>query len=705
MYGQCDSHTLSRHRMWRLINSRCLVDESTKPKDGDVACASCMPGMLLNLKTGACSRCPEGSALMPASGKCEKCPAKTAAIPIWDFSDGFDHLGGILPAEFATQTCSGSCIDCSATNHPNGDCFFELASYPNRDSDGTIVGIRQSQYMGNYYTAQLAIPLQLISDGTIEVTYAFVHTDPDSTDAVPSTLNAMITIDGVDHQLDDSRTLTVKPGKIKLDIKQGERQLLFTVVQDGVIELEDRFDVVLLSVKVVGELRGGNPTCVKCTAGHYCPGNTESFVPCPPGYYNYAPNMDKCVKCQAGYAQKDAGSQFCNYCGTGTYTNDNQTLCINSCNISSFAGNWDLTGLRGLVFGPLTKSNLGDAGGRGNSGGAGNLSMLPPVEALDTLNIERFFVSPCNFVNENKCMDRTCTRNRERGSTVEDAYACQRINANLSYSLGDDVSYTTYNGKLTQYLTGGDKCHSSSLSSLTRRTNITFVCDPTEVPGTLSYINEYPSCQFNFALNSRYGCPVCSAASFQVVTSDCGDDEFKVTKYYKRSDHSSCVGGFVPPADVKVSCRKCTNSDYEIIWSDCENGIQKPTYELKKTSIGCIDAKESQLARENSLASISVRECRKIDATIGNNSFTVGLFFVTIGIASAVAAAYVFYKRHADLSVRYQRLNNNATGHLEMADHDDFGHDEEEEDDGDDFSNQNAPAKGAATQSSAVEDA
>jgi len=144
----------------------------------------------------------------------------------------------------------------------------------------------------------------------------------------------------------------------------------------------------------------------------------------------------------------------------------------------------------------------------------------------------------------------------------------------------------------------------------------------------------------------------------------------KKVSYYKKESHSTCFGGYVPPADVVTECRFCAPSDFRVVWSDCIGGTQTAAHELTLSGVGCIDSELFQKKRTDDAAALGARQCSKIDAKLGFNTFTVGLLFIFVGIALALSAAYVFYKRHADLSVRYQRLSTNVGGSLEMADYD-----------------------------------
>lgn len=681
-YSQCTSG--KRTQSWKLINANCKpgVDGAFPAESKQVGCDLCMAGTRTEVDTASgatkCVKCPEGQIYSKDKDTCTDCGPGTAAIPVLDYSSGFDVFGGTLPSTYITD-CQGVCPSCTGGNGASDGSVscdsraFQLASYPFSDSDGTVVGIRQSNLLGSFYTATLQIPIELITDGSVEVLYAFYDPNlnkPDVKQATPP--SAVITIDGFDHVLDSTKTTVSdinKVGRVKVDdVKTGKHSIVLSVIGSSESTTSDRVDVVILGIKVLGEVSGGAGQCIQCTAGHFCPGKTSRFVPCSPGTYASGTSFTQCKTCPQGYAVKEYGRTYCDYCYGGTFANADHTLCENTCNIS-FWGYYayDLTPLKGTVFGPLTSENVGP-------------SNTP--EYLDAHGIHRFFVSPCTFVNADKSSD-TCTH--YYGSEVENAYACQRINANWSYSLGDDVRYTLVNGRLVMKLTGGDRCHHQTTAP--RSSNITFVCDPSASPGTLTFVNEMPACQYNFVLTSKYSCQVCLNNSFARAESECDPiTETKTIKYYKESWAAGCEGGVVPPPPFNVSCRKCHPNDYMEMWSDCEGGSQSLARMVKSDRKGCI---EDKLVFN---ATSETRACHKIEATIGANTFTAGILSFALIVGGAIITIYVLHRRHSDLKHKYQRLAANASEAAEMGPTDAF-ESNDDEDDGIGFSVHNQPAR------------
>ncbi|CUE74841.1 membrane-associated protein, putative [Bodo saltans] len=655
VYGDCtvspsDSSKYTRSRDWKLINSRCIETSSTIPASSDVACEICSPGFYVNDKL-VCVPCESGSMYDSTTKQCTPCGKGSAALPIVDYSSGFDSLKGTIPQDIFSMSCSGLCSTC-----PEGQEWcqsagqgFALAPFVNHDADNTIVGIRQDLANGNSYTSVLTYKFHMVSDGGISLSYGFFKQGLGNT-AVPDELTATITIAGKEHLLDKYYVgPPTKPQIIQSLDGPADYELTFMVTQSGFVAPEDMYAATLLSMKITGDGRGAAGECTSCRRGHYCPGATPNFVPCPLGKSQASEGKSTCDACTGNSISKELGSIWCQSCDVGTVVSANHQLCENQCNFS-FAGNrFDFTDLKGVIFGPLLPT--------------GSRTDLTTDE-MDSMNMYRFFISPCSLVNTDKENALKCST--LFGSDLEDAYSCQRLNGNQSYSAGDDLHYFVHpvTQQLTMRITGGTMCHRAGVA---RSTNVTFVCDPTQNGyGSMQYISEEPQCQYNFQYTSKYGCPVCTEDSFSRVETECSDEGVRSVSYFKKSFASQCHGGFAPPDQVNTTCEKCKADFYNLVWSDCENGIQTQSYVLQESHRGCVD--DGTLSFP---AVTSQQTCKKINAKIGANGFTFAILFVLGSVSLLFYSLYSLYYRHNRLQVEYQRLSNNAGEMAEMDDDDD----------------------------------
>jgi hypothetical protein len=657
VYKPCGRNA-KRQRDWMLSNSRCI--ESSRPPSDIVDCAGCMPGFIRAASAdgseSSCVPCPDGQFLNKDSGRCEVCQAGTAAVPTLSFTDGFDSFGGAIPETFATMSCTGLCSGCAGSN-PNSPAYcttaigvFELSSYANddpNDADGTLVGIRSSASGGSYWTSTLTIPINLLVPGMLDLQYMFAFQDADAgTSVLPRQFTATFTLDEQETLFDPYYVGPTLRGRIAQYISQaGQHKAVITVSQFGRIDSVSAVSLVLLKLSITGDSRGAAAKCQTCSSGNYCPGNTSTFLPCPVAQMQPQTGQTGCVNCSSGTVSKEEGSTWCRWCNFGTVASPTHDLCINSCNVTFGGNNYDFTALRNVVFGPLYPP--------------GARTDLTP-SAADARDVHRFFVSPCSFVNTNKSDDKCSLL---FGNTVEDAYACQRLNANRSYSIGDDVMYTTtQGGQLQMRITGGNPCSDGT----ERSTNITFVCDPDTTPGVMQYMGESPKCHYNFLFSSAYGCPRCTPDSFSKVTSDCTADSVITVAYFRKDFAKSCIGGYVPPAPVNFSCSRCVLSDFKKVWSACRGGQQ--TQSWTKVSTACLD--DGKLLFPPIEAS---RACSTIDAEIGFNGFTLSIALVVALAAMLFFGLYVMYTRHRKLQIEYHRLSNNANEMADVQEDDDDG--------------------------------
>lgn len=637
----------SRNRQWKLVNTRCIETASSMPQSGLVDCALCPSGMYTDSSLN-CVACPVGQALIGST--CTACQPGTAAVPIVDYSGGFDFLGGNLVGTAGfSMSCNGLCSACAdGTACVAPDSGFELASFKNHDDDNTVVGIRQSLSNGYAFTSRLSYKFTLVTDGSVSIKYTFVRQGA-GTNPVPDVLSATVSVDGYEYEFDK---YFVSPGGPSGTFSRqlsgpASYELVFTVAQSGYIAQDDTFAAAILSMVVEGDAAGGSAKCSACKAGHYCPGSTNHYVPCSLGTAQPRSGQSSCDTCSGNSISKEVGAKYCQNCAYGTYASTDHQVCVNTCDITFGGNRYDFTELRGVVFGPLlqpgTRTDLTE-------------------DQMDAMNLYRFFVSPCSFVNQDKSRGDVCSISY--GSLVEDAYSCQRLNANRSYSAGDDLHFgvNSASQQFNMRITGGDMCHRANVA---RSTNITFLCDPNqEGYGTMQYISESPQCQYNFLFTSKYGCPVCTADSFTKVQSDCGDDGISSVAYFKKPFASQCHGGFVPPAAVNSTCEKCKSDFYDLVWSDCKDGKQTQSYVLKAVHKGCVDDGKVALPP----IAHSSQSCTKIDAKIGANGFTFTLVFIVGCVSLLFYALYTLYSRHTRLQVEYQRLSTNSGEMADMGD-------------------------------------
>jgi len=636
----------SRLRQWKLVNTRCIETASSMPQSGEVDCALCPSGMYTDASLN-CVACPSGQALI--GGTCSACQQGTAAVPMLDYSGGFDYLGGNLVGSAGfSMSCSGLCSSCAdGTACTTADSGFELASFTNHDEDNTVVGIRQSLSNGYAFTSRLSYKFSLVTDGSVSINYAFIRQGA-GTNPVPDVLTATLAVNGEEFELDKYHVTPGAPvGTFARQLPgPASYELVFTVAQSGYIAPDDVFAAAILSMVVEGDASGASSKCSACKAGHYCPGSTDRYMPCGYGTAQPRSGQASCDVCSGNSISKEIGAKYCQYCGYGSYASADHKVCINTCNISLGGNQFDFTDLRGIVFGPLLQP--------------GSRTDLTQDE-MDAMNMYRFFISPCSFVNQDKTRGDVCSISY--GNLVEDAYSCQRLNANRSYSAGDDLHFSVNyaSQQLNMRISGGDMCHRANVA---RSTNITFLCDPNqEGYGTMQYISEAPQCQYNFLFTSKYGCPICTEDSFSRVQTDCGDDGISSVSYFKKSYASQCHGGFSPPPSVNTTCEKCKAEFYDLIWSDCTNGKQTQSYVLKAQHKGCVD--DGKVALEP--ITHATQACTKIDAKIGANGFTFTLIFIVGCVSLLFYSLYTLYSRHTRLQVEYQRLSTNSGEMADMA--------------------------------------
>lgn len=639
-----------RRRQWKLVSSRCIQTASSMPPSDYVPCALCPTGFHTD-SNFACVPCPAGQKFDSVTNACVVCGAGTAAVPIVDYGNGFDTPDGTLDPQLFEMSCEGLCAGC-----PDGQAYctskgegFEVVPFVNKDEDNTINGIRQTLSNGNSFTSKLTYKFHLTTDGSVFLTYKFIRQGA-GTGPVPSALTATITLDGREFLLDKYFSSGDLKGTLMRGLSgPGDYELVFTVSQSGYIAPDDMFAVALLSLVIEGDSRGAANKCSQCKAGHYCPGGTDTYLACSLGTAQPRMGQSRCDACSGNMIAKELASSTCQPCAYGTTVRADHKLCENQCNVTFAGNNYDFSELRGVVFGPLFPAGV-----------RSDLSQ----DQMDAMNLYRFFISPCSLVNTDKTRTDICSQ--QFGTLVEDAYACQRLNANRSYSMGDDIHYQFLpSQQLAMRITGGDMCHRANVP---RTTNITFVCDPSQDGyGTMQFVNEEPQCQYNFLYTSKYGCPLCTPESYTKVESQCNDDNIRSIAYFRRPYASMCQGGYVPPAAVNYTCEKCKESFYDLVWSDCVDGTQSQSYVLRAEHKGCVD--DGKLV----FATVGVKKqaCTKIDAKIGANRFTFVVLLIIASLCALFYALYTLYHRHTRLQVEYQRLSNNAGEMADMDDEDD----------------------------------
>ena len=621
-----------RRRTWKLVSEIC-EEGANRPKEDTVDCAACMPGFAL--VSGRCTPCPSGMYLRGT--ECVACDAKTAAIPSISFPSGFDAFGGELSAQYFSSKCSGFCAACTPQTPKceNVDGGFEMTSVAVHGT--TVVAIQSASATSGATVNTLTYPFSSTGSGSVKFSYFIHHTMhlPGGIVASTTSIQANAVLDGKSSPLDTTLTSAEAAGYFSVDFTSGGNHVLQIVFSNSNGVSHDPVELAILSLTVIGDTRGSAATCQQCIEGHYCPEKTAAYIPCSPGEAMGSKLADKCTSCVGNTFAKDEGAISCKGCPTGTHANAAHTNCINECNITLGTYYFNLTALRGVSFGPIYATR--DTG----------------ITDPDRFNIPRFFVSMCSFVNENNAISTCPFKNGEK---VENAFSCQRINENVSYSAGDEVRYAIQQGKLKVSFIGGDRCRSGE----ERVTDVTMVCDPDEeaFPGRLDYISEDPHCTYNFMFTSRLSCPVCQVDSFTRSEGPCRKaDKQKEITYFKKSQVSNCVGGYQPPKPENISCRPCLPDSYETVWGECIKGVQERVVALKRDSIGCTEDGSTMptIAPGN-----TTQFCSVIDASIGRNRFTMAVVLIAFAALLLVTAIGFLALRHRSLSIKYERLATNA---------------------------------------------
>jgi len=82
----------------------------------------------------------------------------------------------------------------------------------------------------------------------------------------------------------------------------------------------------------------GSVACISTPVGYYFHEVDSSDVPCPAGRHSTgAASIEECQLCEDGFIAASPGSGFCSVCSAGTYSNTNNTECVD-CGIGKMSG-------------------------------------------------------------------------------------------------------------------------------------------------------------------------------------------------------------------------------------------------------------------------------------------------------------------------------------------------------------------------------
>jgi len=82
----------------------------------------------------------------------------------------------------------------------------------------------------------------------------------------------------------------------------------------------------------------GSVACISTPVGYYFNEVDSSDLPCPAGRHSTgAASIEECDVCEDGFIAAEEGSGFCSVCSAGTYSNSNNTVCVD-CGIGKMSG-------------------------------------------------------------------------------------------------------------------------------------------------------------------------------------------------------------------------------------------------------------------------------------------------------------------------------------------------------------------------------
>eukprot|EP01064_Diplonema_japonicum_P009417 TRINITY_DN16913_c0_g1_i2.p1 TRINITY_DN16913_c0_g1~~TRINITY_DN16913_c0_g1_i2.p1 ORF type:complete len:303 (+),score=68.58 TRINITY_DN16913_c0_g1_i2:97-1005(+) len=256
----------------------------------------------------------------------------------------------------------------------------------------------------------------------------------------------------------------------------------------------------------------------------------------------------------------------------------------------------------------------------------------------DLYSIQRYFLKLCEIVNDDANEKELCSSGKR-------AYACQRLNQDLAYSMGDVPFYEVSASGINITFSDGSKCHyrnNEKVSPYPRVSHIDLTCDPsvTTLSPEMKYIRE-ESCSYYFEMTTAFACPKCTDAMFFAEVGECDLESQQAQVTWHKN--ASCLGERTPT--VKECKRSCTAGDFEMLWGACtSDSVQTQLWQLKQ-GVVCVDDNNMKPTKEG-----GTRDC------IGSNKMVLaGIIFTCILILLFMVLCLTYRKKRM-METKYSRL-------------------------------------------------
>eukprot|EP01059_Diplonema_ambulator_P022740 TRINITY_DN38079_c0_g1_i1.p1 TRINITY_DN38079_c0_g1~~TRINITY_DN38079_c0_g1_i1.p1 ORF type:complete len:974 (+),score=299.75 TRINITY_DN38079_c0_g1_i1:38-2959(+) len=636
-YGPCELHdgSYKRKATWSG-QSGCI---STKPESYE-DCSECLEGYYRDSATGQCTHCPRGQ--YRNGDSCDSCSDGYVAHPKLLFSS-FDTVEGVSLSRGLTQDdqlinvtnkCTGDCRE----KDEYGDDGWEIKR--NVVNGNNIVALSSGKQQGNRVSVTLEISFKTVVNGLVDFQYYFGGATSCSQGYFYVNDHQFVLDLGKDELADDPiGKFSELEGSENIEFLQGQQYTIKWTFEKNCYG-GDHISTLFVTEIVLHGVEGGAATsCVECPKGHKCQSSDPVPVACPKGTYQPDEQQSSCLQCPEGAVTNMEAQTECRVCAPAVASPD-QSSCVATCKpVDAESGlSYDLTPIGNLLFGPIVdKDHIIYKQVYENFPKDADIKN----QTLDDeFGLQRYFMKLCEIVNDENDEIQLCPSEKR-------AYACQRLNAELAYSMGDFPKYDVSPLGMNITITGGSPCYFKNgvkVAAFPRKSNIALVCDPEVVTMTPTMqFDREDACDYFFTMKTAYACPLCRDGDFFSVTSACDVVTQEATVEWHKNAGVLCLGS---KAATTKSCKpSCTEADWEKGWGECTaEGMQQEIWRLK-VNVSCLDDHDTQPS-----SSGNTRSC------IGSNKMVLAVIIFLCVVILLIMVLCLTYRKKKMMETKYSRL-------------------------------------------------
>eukprot|EP00271_Cylindrocystis_brebissonii_P014177 TRINITY_DN35437_c0_g1_i1.p1 TRINITY_DN35437_c0_g1~~TRINITY_DN35437_c0_g1_i1.p1 ORF type:complete len:1140 (-),score=156.00 TRINITY_DN35437_c0_g1_i1:340-3759(-) len=577
-YGSCQTSSMTQEKVTSWLQPQiCMpTSDSQLPATTSVKCAECPGGQIMtsNSATGfsTCQLCPNGESRAPGEAKCHACGEGQAAVRVLTLAH-FTTTNGSLPDGFTTG-CSGDC---------GTDGWRAVNGYLDSGSGH-----------GNTVSVWLALNVTMEMAGNVKFNFSVDIPQDDSQRGMFFYVDDALSFDIEDGGYGEGESTIGAQSSGTIELTTGVHSLMWVWVKlNADPDIAARDSTIIYDISVEGESRGGAEFCIDIPEGATASTSGTAWVACAPGTYSTG-GSSLCLPCEANTYNPASmgGPAACRPCGAGTSSKPGSTDCtIGDVGIpASYCTYAPPVDTATIAVG--TEVTLFDMSPFDRLHPS---TMFGPVyensTAPDKADQPLYYINPCRKLEDNV----SCVDVRGRGMST---YMCRVWAKNLydqssrrpANSLGSAISLSPLSSDPLLARRGfvmsleGEPC---TYSSNTRRTNITFVCDPdsgygmaeawTEAGRTTLFdtaapfpwvkregpslpVQQLDYCTYSLVWYSAYACPICSTADYEPVEVKGCNNNKQTT--YRFKDPKVCQSSPISPFPTDVPCEPCSADDY-----------------------------------------------------------------------------------------------------------------------------------------------